>query len=141
MSRNTIQRALTLQAVRSLKNHATAEEIFAQIALSHPSISRATIYRNLNLLANSRHIRKIAMPFGADRFDHDPLPHHHLRCEKCGKLYDMEIDLFPDPEKIASATGIKITGYDIIFYGICPECARNRKDRKDLEEAGAKDAN
>ena len=50
-TRNTIQRALVLEAVNRLQCHATADEIYAEIAKEHPHISRATVYRNLNLLA------------------------------------------------------------------------------------------
>ena len=47
--RNTIQRDITLQAVRSLGNHATADEIYAYVSQEHPRIGRGTIYRNLNI--------------------------------------------------------------------------------------------
>ena len=36
--RNTIQRDITLQAVRSLGNHATADEIYAYVSQEHPRI-------------------------------------------------------------------------------------------------------
>ena len=49
-NRNTIQRSLVLEAVNKLQCHATADQIYAEIVKEHPTISRATVYRNLNLL-------------------------------------------------------------------------------------------
>ena len=49
--RNTVQRAMTLEAVRRLHAHPTAEEVYRQVAAEHPSVSRATVYRNLRQLA------------------------------------------------------------------------------------------
>ena len=51
--RNTVQRAMTLEAVRRLHAHPTAEEVYRQVAAEHPSVSRATVYRNLRQLAES----------------------------------------------------------------------------------------
>ena len=69
--RNTIQRDITLQAVRSLGNHATADEIYAYVSQEHPRIGRGTIYRNLNILAEEGKIRKLKIPDGPDCFDHN----------------------------------------------------------------------
>ena len=49
--RNTIQRALVLEAVKTLHCHATADEVYEEIIKEHPTISKATVYRNLNLLS------------------------------------------------------------------------------------------
>ena len=50
-TRNTIQRQIVLQAVNQMHNHPTADAIYAVIAAQHPTISKATVYRNLNQLA------------------------------------------------------------------------------------------
>ena len=49
--RNTIQLSMVYEAVNRLKSHATASEIYDVIASEHPSVSRGTVYRNLNQLA------------------------------------------------------------------------------------------
>ena len=65
MKRNTIQRALVLEAVNSLKCHATADEIYDFIAAEHPSISKGTVYRNLNQLSEIGMIRRVEVPDSA----------------------------------------------------------------------------
>lgn len=123
MKRNTIQRALVLEAVNRLKCHATADEIYEDIAKEHPHISRATVYRNLNLLSETGDIRKIETPGGADRFDHQTHDHCHVRCERCGRFFDVDMEYVTGLEKgIRDSHGFAFTGYDILFRGICPDC-------------------
>ena len=57
MKRNTIQRTLVLEAVNRLRFHPTAEEIYDDVIREHPHISKATVYRNLNQLAEDREIQ------------------------------------------------------------------------------------
>ncbi len=123
MQRNTIQAALVLEAVNKLQSHATADEVYQEIVREHPHISRGTVYRNLNRLAQAGEIRKIELSGGADRFDHLCHDHCHVRCEKCGRVFDVDMEFVSGLEKnIRDPHGFQFTGYDIIFRGICPVC-------------------
>lgn len=123
--RNTIQRSLVFEAVNKLMCHATADEIYDSIVEKHPHISRATVYRNLNLLSEMGKIRKIEVPGGADRFDHICDAHCHVRCEKCDRIFDVDMEYISGLEHhISNTNGFKFTGYDILFRGICPDCQK-----------------
>jgi Fur family ferric uptake transcriptional regulator/Fur family peroxide stress response transcriptional regulator len=78
-----------LETVKELRNHATADEVFNTIVKKYPHISRCTVYRNLNLLCEIGEIHKMEMPSGADRFDHICHDHYHVRCEKCGQVFEL----------------------------------------------------
>lgn len=128
MRRQTIQRSLVLKAVNKLQCHATADEIYEEIVKEHPNVSRATVYRNLNLLSETGHIRKIEIPGGADCFDHICHDHCHVKCEKCGRIFDVDMEYVTGLEKnIRNDRGFSFTGYDIIFRGICPDCQKSPK--------------
>lgn len=121
--RSTTQRSLVLEAVKELQCHATADEVCATLAKKYPHISRGTVYRNLKLLSDIGEIRKMEMPSGADRFDHECHKHYHARCIKCGYVFDVEMDFIANFEKnIKDTHGFEITGHDIFFKGICLEC-------------------
>lgn len=123
IKRNTIQRSLVLEAVNRLQCHATADEIYEEIRRDHPNISRATVYRNLNVLSEMGEIRRLETPGGADRFDHRCHDHCHVRCQKCGRVFDVDVDFITGLEqRIRDAHGFEFTGYDILFRGICPDC-------------------
>lgn len=128
MKRNTIQRSLVFEAVNKLQCHATADEIYKTIVKEHPNVSRATVYRNLNLLSEMGDIHKIEIPGGSDRFDHLCHDHCHVKCEKCGRLFDVDMEYITGLEKnIKNDRGFAFTGYDILFRGICPDCQESPK--------------
>ncbi len=121
--RHTIQCDLVLETVRKLQCHSTADEIYQEIAKSHPTIGRGTVYRNLQRLCESGEIRKRESLNGADRFDHLCHNHYHVQCMKCGHVFDVDMPYMSDLEQsIQNTRGFVFTGHDVIFKGICPEC-------------------
>ena len=123
IQRNTIQCSLVLETVNQLHCHATADEVYNAIVTDHPTVSRATVYRNLNRLSETGKIRKIEIPGGPDRFDHQRHEHYHVKCVECGQVFDVDMDYIADlDEKIKDAHGFQFTGHNIIFTGICPGC-------------------
>lgn len=129
MKRNTIQRTLILEAVNKLQNHPTADEVYAEVAARHPNISRGTVYRNLNQLSENGDISDLKVPGGADHFDHVPEKHYHVRCVRCGRVFDVEMDYMEDLEtSIKDPHGFQILGHDLMFRGICPACSETSED-------------
>lgn len=131
MKRSTIQRSLTLEAVRKLKCHPTAEQVYAEVASKHPTISRGTVYRNLNQLAESGEIHSMNIPGSANHFDHRCHEHYHARCLKCGKVLDVDMEYIPDLDKeIKDTHGFEFSGYDLVFKGICADCKKEELSSK-----------
>lgn len=121
--RNTLQKSIIHKTVLDMKCHASADEVYDVIKKTYQNISRATVYRNLNELAKNKEIKKIEVPGGADRFDYQCFDHYHLRCLKCGKIFDVEMDYMKDLEKnIQNLNEFDFKGHDILFKGICPLC-------------------
>lgn len=123
--RNSMQRRLVLEAVEALGGHPTAEEIFSALKKDCPSIGRGTVYRNLNLLAREGEIGRIGVANAPDRFECKNFLHYHMRCRKCGRLFDSplpyrkELDGGATPEE-----GFFIERHHILFEGLCRDCRR-----------------
>ena len=117
----TRQRQLILEAVRATNSHPTADELFQMIRRKLPTISLATVYRNLNFLSEIGEIRKLAMPGMPDRFDWRMDPHDHRVCDTCGQVVDFVLphDL---GQEIASACGAQVDGYTLVAHGTCAHC-------------------
>ena len=129
--RNTIQKALILRAVCELKRHLTADEVYEFVKRDHPSIGKGTVNRNLAILTEEGAIRKVEVPDGSDRFDFTLKNHYHVRCVKCGEVFDVDMDEIPDlQKKIHDTHGMEFLTYDIFFKGICPECRAQEKEDK-----------
>ena len=121
--RNTIQRQLVAEAVRAL-DHPDAETVYEKIVREHSHISKATVYRNLNLLAEQHEIGKVSTAEGADRFDSRIRPHYHLRCRVCGKLFDTDAN-FDRPETLLKDTnGFTVEKLNAEFIGVCADCQK-----------------
>ena len=117
----TKQRQLILEAVRATNSHPTADELFQMIRRKLPTISLATVYRNLNFLSEIGEIRKLSMPGMPDRFDWRMDPHDHMVCDTCGQVVDFVLphDL---GQEIASACGAQVDGYTLVAHGTCAHC-------------------
>ena len=86
--RNTTQRLKVLEYLRSVKTHPTADEVYRAVRRDMPTISLATVYRNLNMLAGQGEILRISS-HGETRYDGDTCYHQHCICERCGKVADI----------------------------------------------------
>ncbi|MEG2930430.1 MAG: transcriptional repressor [Ruthenibacterium sp.] len=124
--RNTVQKQLVLDAVARLANHPTADAVYNEVVRSHPSVSKATVYRNLTGLAQDGLIRHVAMADGADRFDHCvSYPHDHIVCTTCGAFGDAPIVTDASMDALVSEqTGYHSVQHDIVYNGECPVCAK-----------------
>jgi Fur family peroxide stress response transcriptional regulator len=124
LQRNSIQRQLVLDAVKTLHNHPTAQEVYDLLKPGYPEISLGTVYRNLNLLAEQSRLRKISVPDAADRFDHTLPDHYHLRCSACGEYFDIDARCLAGlNERVSQATGMEVHSHSILFTGTCQKCA------------------
>ncbi len=125
--RNTVQRQLVFDTVRSMRDHPTADEVYTVIKAGHPSISKATVYRNLHQLAERGDILHVVVPGGADRFDFRTDMHYHVRCRSCGAVFDVRMPVIEGLiERIEDSSGVEITGYAMLFEGICASCRGNK---------------
>ena len=120
--RNTKQRTLVLDAVRSRCDHPTAEDIYLDVRRLDDKISRATVYRNLRLLEDTHAISCVKAP-GGDRFDLRADAHAHVVCTQCGAVIDSTLPYDTAADRaVATGTGFTVTGHSTIFTGICPDC-------------------
>lgn len=124
--RNTAQRQLVLDTVTARCDHPTADAIYLAARAADEKISRGTVYRNLNLLAESGEVRQVKVP-GADRFDRRTDDHSHLLCTRCGRVVDAPIpyDALLD-ERLSAETGFAVSHHDTVFEGLCPDCRQEK---------------
>ena len=120
--RNTRQRKLVLDAVRQSYNHPTADEIYNAVREQDDKISRGTVYRNLNLLADAGEILSIKTP-GGSRFDRTIEPHAHIICTSCSRVIDVPLPFDAQLDARASEQiGWSVSSHYTIFEGLCPDC-------------------
>ena len=94
--RNTIQKDLVRNTVYEMRRHVTANEVYEFIKEAYPTIGKGTVYRNLDILVEEGALRKVEVPNGPNRFDFTLKNHYHVRCIKCGEIFDVDMDQIPD---------------------------------------------
>lgn len=123
-NRNTIQKRLVLNAVRTLKNHPTANEVYNEVVKTAPNISRSTVYRNLSSLSQTGEIIHIKLPDGADCYDHRTDNHYHAHCRLCGRLSDVSMPYIADIlSNISPDDSFSYESHSLIFTGVCKDCS------------------
>ena len=121
--RMTNQRRTILEVLKETTSHPTADWIYDEVKQKIPNISLGTIYRNLNLLAESGQILELNYTNTQTRFDGNPSPHYHFICQECGRVYDLALELQPQLDMEAEQiSGHRIDFHRLEFYGICQEC-------------------
>src|SRR3954468_16855738 len=121
--RATPQRLAVHGALHALGRHATAEEVLERVHGSVPGVSLPTVYAALELMADLGLALRVHGG-RAVRYDPRAEPHHHLLCEGCGAVVDLEaeVDLTPALEGVRAA-GAVATGAEVLVRGRCAACA------------------
>ncbi len=89
--RITPQRRAILGALSGEQVHLSAEQVHAAARRTVPEVSLATVYNTLNELVRLAEVSEIHLADGSARYDPKVGPeHHHLVCEGCGLMFDVE---------------------------------------------------
>ncbi len=123
-SRNTLQRNIVKAVLCAMHCHTTADELAKSVQSKYPTVSKATVYRNLKVLVSNGEVLHIPVPDGADYYESMNYPHYHIKCTCCGKIADIALpymDNFLENAKKLEKD-FCVTGYSLSFSGICPDC-------------------
>ena len=119
----TVQRRTVFEELAGRRDHPSADMVYESVHRRLPSLSRTTVYRVLETLVETGFARKVHHPDAVVRFDPSTGRHHHLVCEGCGKLVDLDDSVVPQvPIPDAKSTGFRIRDYSVSFNGLCSSC-------------------
>jgi Fur family peroxide stress response transcriptional regulator len=121
----THQRLEIYREMASCRDHPTAEMIYERIRKRMPTISLDTIYRTLSNFEAHGLTFRVHTSESQAHYDADLSQHHHLVCERCGKIMDFEwkaLDDAPMPETIKKWGSV--SGRRITLQGVCAECLK-----------------
>lgn len=117
----SFQRVKILQRLSFQQDHPTVNEIYNDLVVQIPSLSKTTVYNTLNLFIKEGVARSINIDSNEARYDLATHTHGHFICNKCSKIYDFEID-----DKInfdfLKNQGSEITNLELTVRGICKNC-------------------
>ena len=120
----TPQRLAVARILARSEGHPNVEKIYERLQDDFPTMSLATVYRNVMLLKSLGEVLELGFPDGSNRYDgNKPYPHPHVLCVKCKKIIDPNLASLKDmTEEVADETGFKILTHRLDFFGICANC-------------------
>ena len=121
--RVTMPRLLVHRCLQERNRHVTAEQVHAELAAQMPSLSAATVYETLDLLAELGLVRRVNTPRGATTYDSRVDDHHHVVCRECGRIEDLEAMVDASAaENAARAAGFAPDFAQLTVSGLCSSC-------------------
>lgn len=130
----THQRQVIYETVMSLPGHPSTESIYEKVKERVPSISLATVYKNIHVFLESGVFRQVSLHHGSLRLETNRRPHHHLVCVRCKAIVDLEEgDLEPLRLKRKLTRKFQVQRFAVDVLGICEACG-NRRSRNLAQE-------
>jgi len=130
--RITNERFLILDSALNIKGHFDADELYLQMKNDYINVSRATVYKTLELMSECHILTK--HNFKGDRTRYETKigrnPHYHIICVTCNKITEFE---YPMIEKIQNKIGkdnnLKIVDHTFQVFAKCEnsdKCVNNK---------------
>ena len=127
--RSTRQRQAVWEEICSTNEHRDVEEIYLALREAGLNVSRATVYRTVEVLVKNNLVNKLDLGDGRIRYEHrQALQHHdHLICLRCGTIEEFTHDTIESlQEEVAREFGFQIIEHRHQLYGYCRDCQGSR---------------
>ena len=139
----THQRLAIFEALAASRSHPSAEQLHRAVQRKLPTLSLATVYKNLEALEAIGAVSDVNALRDQGRFEAS-LPgtgagaaHHHLVCTSCRKVCDLH-DPGLDGLALRDAQGFAVRAVRVQAEGLCPDCvAREGADSARRGKRGA----
>ena len=104
----------------------TAQEIDDRLRAEGGGVGRASVYRILELLTELRLVQRIDVGQGVARYErHQPDGdhHHHLVCDRCGRVAPFEDPALEQAiERVSRRLSFAVDDHDVVLHGACGDC-------------------
>jgi Fur family ferric uptake transcriptional regulator len=124
--RYTSERRAVVGVVFDRHRHFEADDLVVWTRGHRPAVSRATIYRTLELLVKAGLVRQ--MTLGDKSAQHYEqvlgIPHHdHLICLACGRVQEVQsADLEREQDALCDRHGFEAHHHNLEIFGLCRRC-------------------
>ncbi len=107
--------------------HPAAADVHEALRDAFPTMSMATIYNTLELLAELKLIYPVGVRVdGSTRYDTRSDPHANLICRRCGKVIDvLDEALLNEARRAVDQAGFNAQDLKVVVHGICPTCQQH----------------
>ena len=123
--RQTIQRQAVWDEIKSNDDHRDAEQIYSALRKNNLNVSRATVYRTIDVLYKNNLIRKIELGDSPSKYENkvNSDHHDHIICVQCGRIDEFVDDkIESQQDKIIDKLGFKMIRHIHQLFVLCKDC-------------------
>jgi len=102
--------------------HMNIDDLYKNLLKKFPSISLATIYKNVNAMVDKIFLNEVKLPETKSVYELVKEEHSHLVCSSCGKIEDVMLDTTVLQNSLSNFSDFKVENTEVIFSGICKNC-------------------
>ena len=116
---------VTILSVIEKKGHANIDEIYEDAKTTNPSMSLATVYKNITSLVDINLLKEVALSSLKSKYEINKEPHSHLVCKVCGHVEDIDLnsDIVASASKLSKEKKFQFKELGLNIYGICSKCS------------------
>ena len=123
--RLTSQRMAILEDILASEEHRECDDVLLSLRKKQISVSRATVYRTLDILEKVGFVRKMDIGDGRYRYEYklSQSHHDHMICIECGRIIEfVDLEIESRQAQISKDRGFKLLRHSHQLYGICARC-------------------
>ena len=122
--RLTAPRRAMADLIGGRRGHFTADELLAESRRRRLSVTRATVFRSLEVMADLSLIERLDLPTGEHAFVAcEPAHHHHIVCSACGRSTEVDDNgLEAVAAAVGQQSGYRVETHRLELFGLCPAC-------------------
>jgi Fe2+ or Zn2+ uptake regulation protein len=127
----TSPRVRILQFLEGRDDHPNADTVHSEVSKKVPSLSKTTVYSTMDLFHGEGLVTVLTIVPNELRYEYGQVSHHHLLCDGCGRIYDVEEGDSHFGLTVQGGHKVKeVHGY---FWGTCKHCLEADAEA-DIEE-------
>jgi len=122
----TFQRMQLLESIET-HGHMSIEDIYEEVVKMHPSLSLATVYKNIILMVEKGVLVEVPIEGKKAKYELRKEDHIHLVCTECGDVEDRPHEESADTifDSMAKKENFTLRKQQINLYGVCKVCQGN----------------
>jgi Fur family ferric uptake transcriptional regulator/Fur family peroxide stress response transcriptional regulator len=121
--KSTFQRIYTLEVI-DRNGHISIDDIYEEVIKIHPSLSLATIYKNIVLMVQKGVVVEVPIAGKKSKYELSKADHIHLVCTQCGEVTDKPCinNNSNILQELTNEEHFKLNKRQINLYGVCKNC-------------------
>lgn len=119
----TFQRMHILESIQK-HGHMSIDTIYDEVVKTHPSLSLATVYKNIILMVENGVLVEVPIEGKKSKYELVKSDHIHLVCTECGEVEDRPHDANADAvfTSMTKEENFSLSKQQINLYGVCAHC-------------------